>query len=107
MKARMIRKVANVKDWYEAVDEYKYVHGKEMPKSEIIIEKRIKLPRAEFDRIANNLLDDCKWVQDNKDLMRIDENGVWHVIALESKGVGYRLLINSEGFSYPRYTAIV
>ena len=102
MKAIIVRKVANIKDWHDAVAEYK-----EMPQAEVKVEKTIHLTAAEFDKIANDLFEDCKWVQENKDLMRIDEDGVWHMIALQCKDRNYKILINSEGFSYPRYTAIV
>lgn len=107
MKAIIVRKVANIKDWHDAVAEYKYMHGKEMPKAEVKVEKTIHLTATEFDKVANDLFEDCKWVQKNKDLMRIDEDGVWHMIALQCKDRNYKILINSEGFSYPRYTAIV
>ena len=107
MKAIIVRKVANIKDWHDAVAEYKYMHGKEMPKAEVKVEKTIHLTATEFDKVANDLFEDCKWVQENKDLMRVDEDGVWHMIALQCKDRNYKILINSEGFAYPRYTAIV
>ena len=43
-KFTIVRKVANIKDWHDAVAEYKYMHGKEMPKAEVKVEKTIHLP---------------------------------------------------------------
>lgn len=51
MKATIVRKVANIKDWHDAVAEYKYMHGKEMPKAEVKVEKTIHLTAAEFDKV--------------------------------------------------------
>lgn len=107
MKATMIRKAASAKDWLDRVADIKHVFGRQPEVVEVKIEKSITLPKDEFQRFADNLLDDSDIVKENLDLMRVDENKVWHCIKVTAKGLPYSILVESEGYDYARYTAIV
>lgn len=106
MKAAMIRKASSAKDWLDWAARMEY-DGETVKKVDVAIEKTITLPKEEFKKFADNLLDDSEIVKENIDLMRVDENGVWHCIKVTSRGVPYSILVESEGYDYARYTAII
>ncbi len=106
MKAVMIRKALSAKDWLERATDIKELFGKEPEAVEVVVEKTVTLSKAEFKEIADNLLDDHKIIAENKDIMRVDENGIWHVLKIKGRGMPYSILIDSEGYDYARYSAI-
>lgn len=103
----MIRQTAVFVRKASSIDDLYGVMNNRNGEVEVVIEDTIFLHSAEWNRIANDLLVNLPLVTENKDKMFIDSEGVWHCIALvssvDSDGV---LLINSEGYDYPRYTAI-
>lgn len=107
MKAAMIRKAASAKDWLDRAAEIKHLFGRKAEVVEVAIEKTITLPKDEFQHFADNLLDDSDIVKNNLDLMRVDENEIWHCIKVTANGLPYSILVESEGYDYARYTAIV
>lgn len=106
MKAAMIRKASSAKDWLDCAARMEY-NGETVKKVEVAVEKTITLKKDEFQKFADNLLDDSEIVKENIDLMREDENGVWHCIKVTSRGLPYSILVESEGYDYARYTAII
>lgn len=106
MKAAMIRKASSAKDWLDCAARMEY-DGETVKKVDVAIEKTITLPQYEFKKFADNLLYDSEIVKENIDLMRVDENGVWHCIKVTSRGVPYSIQVESEGYDYARYTEIV
>lgn len=106
MKAAMIRKASSAKDWLDCAARMEY-DGESVKKVNVAIEKTITLPKEEFKKFADNLLDDSEIVKENIDLMRVDENGVWHCIKVTSRDLPYSILVESEGYNYARYTAII
>lgn len=107
MKATMIRKASSAKDWLDRAAEIKQLFGRKPQAVEVVIEKTITLKKDEFQKFADNLLDDSEIVKENVDLMRVDKNGVWHCIKVTSRGLPYSILVESEGYDYARYTAII
>jgi len=73
--------------------------------NQYVIEKVVELEQAEYDEFANNLLDDRDFIEENKDLMFVDTNDVWHCILVKAKGATDGILVESEGYEYARYTA--
>ena len=106
MKAVMIRKALNAKDWLERAADIKEIFGKEPEAVEVVVEKTVTLSKTEFKEIAENLMDDHQVIRDNKEVMRVDENGIWHVLKIKSNEMPYYLLIDCEGYDYARYSAI-
>jgi len=78
MKAYMVRKAASVKDWEDAKKCIEIYSG-EKAKREVVIEN----------------------------LMRMDEHGIWHCIKVTARGSKVSVLVNSEGYDYARYTAVI
>lgn len=78
-----------------------------IPKNEVKIEKVITLQINEFRKFEDRLLDNYDFIAENKELMYIDENDVWHAILITAKEVDYGILVESEGYDYARYAAYI
>lgn len=75
------------------------------PQSEFIIEKAVNISKEEFLDLIRNPTKDRDYIASNINKMNIDEEGYVHCIYVVSDSFDYGILINSEGASYPRYTA--
>lgn len=78
-----------------------------IPKNEVKIEKVVTLQINEFRKFEDKLLDNYDFIAENKELMYIDEDGVWHAILITAKEVDYGILVESEGYDYARYAAYI
>ncbi len=107
MKVQIVKKACDKEDLCELTDR----RTKEFPKGsshvDAVIEKEIVLTDAQLAEFESDLLTDSEIVKENIGLMRVDENGVWHCIAITSRSAKYSILVESEGYDYPRYTAII
>ena len=92
---------------YNEVGELLYLLGREPQIEESVVDKEITLTDKEVTAFESDLLAYSEIIKKHKDLMRVDENEVWHCIAVTSKKANYRILVESEGYDYARYTAIV
>lgn len=61
----------------------------------------------EFEEFSNNLLNDRTFIADRKDEMYIDSAGQKHGLLALNKDSGDGILIDSQGYDYPRYTAFM
>lgn len=53
------------------------------------------------------MLDDYDFIKENKDLMFIDKESVFHAILVISKEAYFGILVQSEVYSYARYSAYI
>lgn len=74
-------------------------------RSKYIIEKTIVIPKSEYKELCGDLISDRKVVEDNIGLMYMDKNKNQHCILVKEEGSTEGILIQCEGFSYPRYAA--
>lgn len=74
-------------------------------RSKFIIEKTIVLSTSDYKEFCDNLLSDRDVVEENVSLMHMDKNKTQHCILVKEEGSTEGILIQSEGYSYPRYTA--
>ena len=74
-------------------------------RSKFIIEKTILVSALEYKEFCDNLLSDRDFVEENISLMHMDKNKTQHCILVKEEGRSEGILIQSEGYSYPRYTA--
>ena len=100
IKAPMVRKVSNEKEWQSEVHEWK------IKDSNIIIEKTIEVDLHDYESIANNFFKYSMLIHDNLKHMWLDNDG-WHAIAITCSEKSSTILIESEGYDYARYTSIV
>lgn len=61
----------------------------------------------EFEEFSNNLLGDQTFVSDRKEEMYIDSRGRIHGLLALNKDSGNGILIDSQGYDYPRYVAFM
>ena len=100
MKARMFRKALNVNDWQEQVTNYN------TRESDVVIEKIVVLNSDEFNFFCANFMSDQEYITKNVDLMYLCD-GKWHCILVKSCDSEIGVLVESEGYDYARYTAVV
>jgi len=61
----------------------------------------------EYNRFSSNLLNDRDFISNNKDVMHRDPAGHFHVLLVLDKDNGDGILIDSQGYDYPRYVALM
>lgn len=107
MKVTMVRKVNSKAEWYDAIERMRTLFGREPQQVDAVIEKEITLTATELAAFERDMLADSEIIEQNIPLMRVDENEIWHCISITSKTAKYRILVESEGTRYARYSAIV
>ena len=65
------------------------------------------MDEKEFEEFSNNLLDDRTFIADRKEEMYIDSTGQIHGLLALNKDSGDGILIDSQGYDYPRYVAFM
>ena len=78
-----------------------------LPQTKYIIEYQIQVTKEEFEDLINNPLDDKKFIIENKETMFTDNKGIWHCLLVTCEGYNYGILIDSEGYDYARYAALI
>lgn len=105
MKVTLIEKALNAQDWVARYDTLK--SNNEADKDEVVIEKTITIPLDEYEKMLDGLLTDNRYITENINLMHQDKDGIWHCIKITASGSKTSLLVESEGYSYPRIVAII
>lgn len=102
-KAYFLRKEANMRDLYEDTQHLKMMQEK--PEA-YTITKEIQLTDAEFQNFKNDLLEDQTWISEGDGGM--NKAGEFRCIRVTNKDNknDWAIIVNSEGYNYPRYTAI-
>lgn len=107
MKVTIVKKAYDKDDLISLTNGRETLSPKGSSKVDAAIEKEIVLTSTQLAEFESDLLDDSEIVKAHRDLMRVDGNGVWHCIAITADNAKYRILVESEGYDYARYTAIV
>ncbi len=107
MKVVMIRKASSISGWHDSVQSIRALFGREPEKMEAIAEKEIIITDEELKEFESDFFSDSEIIKANQELMKVDENGIWHCLKITSKKADYSILVNSEGCDYARYTAII
>lgn len=68
------------------------------------VTKEVELSNSEFKRFVEDLLEDQPWIA--KEDGGMSQAGEIRCIRVRNAQTGERVLVNSEGYDYPRYTAI-
>ncbi len=71
------------------------------------VEKIIRLTEQDFNYFSKNMLNDYKFINDHQQLMYEDKNGIQHCLLVIGDEHDEGILIQSEGFSYARYWALL
>ena len=70
------------------------------------IEKVVELSHEDFCRLKITPLDDQPFIMENKDCM-FKKDGIMHCLLALEQGGNDGVLIDAEGYNYPRYASYV
>ncbi|OQB22828.1 MAG: hypothetical protein BWY11_02033 [Firmicutes bacterium ADurb.Bin182] len=70
-----------------------------------VVEKYIELKKEDYENLASDLTVDRQFIDDNRRLCYIDQNGIWHSIYVHRRGRHEGILIMSEGTDRPVFAA--
>lgn len=75
--------------------------------SPCVVDKTVELSADAYAHFCRNLLADYDFIKDNVDTMYQDEDGVSHCLLVLGEGQEDGVLVESEGSSYARYSAVL
>ena len=101
MKAHFGRKMPDLKTLQAATRRAK---EEKHSGSAYTVVREVKLSDEEFKNFAEDLLEDQPWI--GKADGGMNQAGEFRCIRVRNAQTGKRILVNSEGYDYPRYTAI-
>lgn len=101
MGALFGRKVSNLAELKEITEEA--VKQGQRGQS-YIVTKEVELEDSEFRGFANDFFNDQPWI--TREDGGMNPNREARCIRVINKDTGEKVLVNSEGYDYPRYTAI-
>jgi hypothetical protein len=101
MKAYFGRKMPDIEALKDATERAK-LGG--FPASAYTVTREVALEDAEFKKLAEDLLEDQPWIEKGDGGMTPQRK--IRCIRVQNAKTGERLLVNSEGYDYPRYTAL-
>ena len=100
MRGKFVRKPVNI-------EELRRVSGAERP-DPIIVIATVKLEPAEFEHFANHLLDDYDFIEEHTEKCGFDEGGnAYYCILVETSDRPEKIAVETEGYSYARYAALI
>lgn len=99
MKALFIRKVWDLKELKRVTDQARINQG-----TEYVVSRVVYLTEEEYGSFTNDLLEDRDWIKPG-DGGPVDRNTI-KVIRVVNQKTNEALLVNPEGYNYPRYVAI-
>lgn len=70
-----------------------------------VIEKTIELARIDYENLIADLTVERRFIEENKRLCRIDDDGVWHCLLARQRGKTEGVLIMPQGQDYPKFVA--
>ncbi len=101
MKAHFGRKIPNLK----ALKTFSgWAKEEKHPGLACTVLREVELSNAQFKTFTEDLLEDQPWIEETDGGM--NPAGEIRCIRVKNAKTGERILVNSEGFDYPRYTAI-
>ena len=101
MKALFGRKFPNIKELREATEDAK---ERRVVGSDYTVIREVELNDHEFRRFCSDFFNEQPWIEETDG----GSNAARELRCIRVKNVetGERILVNTEGYDYPRYTAI-
>ena len=72
-----------------------------------VIEKTVQLPRIDFENFITDFCVDRWFIEENTDLCRVDEDGVWHCIFVHQRNRTDGVLVMADGRGFPKWAAYI
>ncbi len=101
MKAIFGRKMPNLQELKAATAK---ARKEDLTGTPYVVTKEIALSDADFGKFADDFLEDQPWIDETDG--GHNQNGEAKCIRVTNLSTGERVLVNSEGYDYPRYTAL-
>lgn len=101
MKALFWRKVSSIKELKEITQE---ALRRGQRGQDYSVTKEVLLDDKDFRTFADDFFEDQPWI--TKGDGGVNEKHEVRCIRVINKGTGEKILVDSEGYDYPRYTAI-
>ena len=101
MKALFGRKMVDIEELRDAT---RVAKKEGFTGSAYEVTKEVELSDLDFKKFTKDLLEDQSWI--DKDDGGSSHSGEIKCIRVVNLQTGERILVNSEGYDYPRYTAI-
>lgn len=70
-----------------------------------VVAKTVYLDKIDYENFITDLCVDRWFIEENAELCRIDEDGVWHCILVRLEGCTGGVLVMSEGTAFPKWAA--
>ena len=102
MKALFGRKVSNLEELKELTE--RAITAGEIGET-YAVTREVRLSDREFRKFADDFFEDQPWITPGDG--GVNENRETRCIKVINEETGEGVLVNSEGYSYPRYTALV
>lgn len=77
-------------------------HKEEKP---FAVVKTIRLSKIDYENFIADLCVDRRFIEENKGLCRIGEDGVWRCLLVRRHGQPDGVLVMPDGTDYPKYAA--
>lgn len=79
----------------------------EFPANDCVIDNIVELPEGEYKHFRSNMLRDVDFIEENKNRMYRDENGIQHCLLVLGENSTEGVLVQSEGYDYSRYSSLI
>lgn len=99
MKGNFVRKPDGIGDLIKA-------RGMGRPEPIIVI-ATVNLEPADFEHFANNLLEDYNFIEEHTGKCGVDREGNAHCILIGTSDRQEKIAVESEGYNYARYAALI
>lgn len=86
------------------IEDLKVPHRYETRKRFAVV-KTIELSKIDYDNFVADLCVDRTFIEENKGLCRINEDGVWLCLLVKQRGRSDGVLVMPDGRDYPKYAA--
>lgn len=84
-----------------------FEHKPDLRLSEFVIEKTVRIPAEDFEKMLRRPIDGQSFIAENIDLMYQDDADVYHCILVTGEDRTDGILVESEGYGYARYASYV
>lgn len=84
-----------------------FEHKPELRLSEFVIEKTVRIPDEDFEKMLCRPMDGQPFIAENMDLMYQDDADVYHCILVTGEDRTDGILVESEGYGYARYASYI
>lgn len=96
----------NINNMKELIEKNNIAINKNKEKLEYLVIETIELENKDYIQFINKLHNNYYFLYDYIEKMKIDENGIWRCIKVMNKETGKSILVQNDGYSYPRFVAI-